>query len=267
MIQLCTACGTAYSHQVSDNPHCKICDDERQYVPAEGQRWIDFDQLRARHANKWTAHSDALLSIKTVPRFAIDQRAFLLRTPHGNVLWDCIANLDAATCQLITALGGIDAIAISHPHYYTTMQEWAAAFNAPVYLHAHDRQWIMRDSPHIQLWQGESLTLMPSLTLLRLGGHFPGGSVLHWDQGEGVILAGDILQVTPGAHGVSFMWSYPNMLPLSASTVGDILQRLAGVAFGQLYGAFEGQEIHQQAKEKVMQSGARYLACLRDHQA
>ncbi|MFB6328254.1 MBL fold metallo-hydrolase [Pantoea deleyi] len=266
MTMLCTACGTAYPLQAT-YPHCKICEDERQYVPADGQHWIALDALRASHANQWKAHSDTLLSIKTVPAFAINQRAFLLRTPHGNVLWDCIANLDDATCTLITALGGIDAIAISHPHYYTTMQEWAEAFNAPIHLHARDRQWIVRESPHIRFWEGESLTLMPSVTLMRLGGHFPGGSVLHWDEHGGVMLAGDIIQVTPGAHGASFMWSYPNMLPLSAATVGDILHRLAGVKFDRLYGAFDGQDMRQEAKEKVMRSGARYLACLRDHQA
>jgi len=264
MIRLCTACGTAYQPPHSPTDRCKICDDPRQYVPAGGQSWIDFDQLTARHANKWTAHGEALLSIKTVPKFAIDQRAFLLRTPHGNVLWDCIANLDQATLALVNALGGLHAIAISHPHYYTTMQEWAAAFNAPIYLHDRDREWIVRDSPHLKLWQGDSLPLLPSLTLLRLGGHFPGGCVLHWAEGDGVILAGDILQVTPGAHGVSFMWSYPNMLPLPAAAVQRIMQRLAGVTFGQVYGAFEGQDIRQQAKEKVMRSGQIYLDCLQD---
>lgn len=264
MIRLCTACGTAYQPPHSPSDRCKICDDPRQYVPAGGQSWIDFDQLTSRHANKWTAHGDALLSIKTVPKFAIDQRAFLLRTPHGNVLWDCIANLDQATLALVNALGGLHAIAISHPHYYTTMQEWAAAFNAPIYLHDRDREWIVRDSPHLKLWQGDSLPLLPSLTLLRLGGHFPGGCVLHWAEGDGMILAGDILQVTPGAHGVSFMWSYPNMLPLPAAAVQRIMQRLSGVTFGQVYGAFEGQDIRQQAKEKVMRSGQIYLDCLQD---
>lgn len=262
MTMLCNACGTAYSNQPA---RCKICDDERQYVPASGQSWINLDRLRSSHANKWTAHGAALLSLKTVPKFAIDQRAFLLRTPHGNVLWDCIANLDEATLTLVKALGGLHAIAISHPHYYTTMQEWAAAFDAPVYLHARDREWVVRDSPHLKLWHGESLSLLPSLTLLRLGGHFPGGCVLHWSEGDGVMLAGDILQVTPGAHGVSFMWSYPNMLPLSAAAVEHILQRLSAVQFGQIYGAFEGQDIHQQAKEKVMKSGETYLACLQNN--
>jgi hypothetical protein len=150
---------------------------------------------RARHgpistpspprANKWQQLEPRLFGIKTVPAFAINQRALLLQTPHGNILWDCIANLDPATKALVTALGGISAIAISHPHYYTTMQEWAAAFDAPVYLHASDREWVMRDSPAIHFWEGDALEIFPSVTLLRLGGHFAGGTVLHWQEGEG----------------------------------------------------------------------------------
>ena len=141
MIILCKTCGTAYDTQPE---RCPICEDERQYVPASGQAWIDFDTVTATHTNKWQQLEPRLFGIKTDPAFAINQRALLLRTPHGNILWDCIANLDSATRTLITALGGISAMAISHPHYYTTMQEWAAAFDAPLYLHASDREWVMR---------------------------------------------------------------------------------------------------------------------------
>lgn len=152
--------------------------------------WIEYATVTATHANKWQQLEPQLYSIKTVPSFAINQRALLLRTPHGNILWDCIANLDPATHAIITALGGLRAIAISHPHYYTTMQEWAAAFDAPVYLHASDREWVMRASPAIVYWEGDALEIVPSVTLLRLGGHFAGGTVLHWQEGEGVLLAG-----------------------------------------------------------------------------
>ena len=136
MITLCRTCGTSYE---GTPERCAICEDERQYVPASGQAWIDYATVTATHANKWQQLEPQLFSIKTVPAFAINQRALLLRTPHGNILWDCIANLDPATQTLIAALGGLRAIAISHPHYYTTMQEWAAAFDAPVYLHISDR--------------------------------------------------------------------------------------------------------------------------------
>ena len=153
MIKLCATCGTSYDDRGNTLNHCRICEDERQYVPASGQVWIKPDDLTETHTNTWQQHNDRLLSVRTVPKFAIDQRAFLLLTPQGNILWDCIANLDAASKTLITALGGINAIAISHPHYYTTMQDWADAFNARIYLHASDREWIMRDSPAITLWE------------------------------------------------------------------------------------------------------------------
>ena len=264
MITLCKACGTSYEIADTHPTHCPICEDERQYVPASGQQWVDFDALRASHTNKWQQHDDSLLSFRAVPDFAIDQRAFILRAPEGNILWDCIPMLDDATKTLIHSLGGLKAIAISHPHYYSTMQDWAAEFNAPIYLHDNDRQWVMRDSPWIRFWQGDALKLTRDVRVIRLGGHFAGGCVLHWARDEGVVLSGDIVQVTPGARAVSFMWSYPNLLPLPAATVRDIIQRLSTVKFKQLYGAFEGKDITQNADEIVQISGEKYISCLGD---
>jgi len=263
MIILCKTCGTSYDDSSATVDQCKICEDERQYVPVSGQEWVAFNALTTAHSNKWQQLEPHLLSVKTVPKFAINQRAFLLRTPHGNVLWDCIANLDEVTKTLIAALGGVSAIAISHPHYYTTMQDWAAAFDAPVYLHASDREWVMRDSSALHFWEGDFLEILPSVRLLRLGGHFAGGTVLLWDEGDGVLLAGDVLQVTPGADSVSFMWSYPNMLPLSRAVVEAIGRRLSNVHFDRLYGAFEGQNISANAHEIVMHSSQKYISCLK----
>lgn len=263
MITLCNACGTSY--EITDTPpqRCTICEDERQFVPVTGQKWVEFPALLASHDNKWQQHESDLFSIQTVPDFAIAQRAFLLRTAQGNILWDCIATLDDATKTLIASLGGLKAIAISHPHFYTTMQDWAAAFDAPIYLHERDREWIMRDSPHITLWDGDTLQLTSDVSIMRLGGHFAGGCVLHWARDEGVLLSGDIVQVAPGANAVSFMWSYPNMLPLPAETVREMTRRLDAVKFAKLYGAFEGREIAQNAAEIVRRSGEKYIACLR----
>ncbi|MGB7803046.1 MBL fold metallo-hydrolase [Buttiauxella sp.] len=263
MITLCKACGTSFEKTGTHPQQCKICEDERQYVPVTGQQWVDLDTLLATHTNKWQQHETNLLSLHTLPAFAINQRAFIVRTAEGNILWDCIATLDDATKTIISSLGGLKAIAISHPHYYTTMQDWAAEFNAPIYLHANDREWIMRDSPWLNLWQGDSLKLTADVSLICLGGHFAGGSVLHWARDEGVLLAGDILQVTPGANAVSFMWSYPNMLPLPATSVSEIIRRLREVKFSRLYGAFEGKDIKENAAEIVQRSGEKYISCLR----
>lgn len=264
MITLCKACGTSYEVEAGHPECCPICEDERQYVPVSGQAWITPAALHAGHTNKWKEIAPGLLSVESVPDFAIGQRAFIVQTAEGNILWDCIANLDNATRAIVTALGGLKAIAISHPHYYTTMQDWAEAFNAPIYLHADDKAWIQRDSPHIHLWEGDSFDINSHVQLLRLGGHFAGGCVLHHKKEKGMLLSGDIIQVASGAKSVSFMWSYPNMLPLSATTVADIAQRLENVEFDALYGAFEGKDIPSGASEIVQQSAQKYIRCIRE---
>ena len=148
-----------------------------------GQRWR---RSAAGHFNSYRQCEPGLIGVGTHPSFAIGQRALLVCTPSGNVLWDCIAMLDPATITLINGLGGLKAIGISHPHFYTTMVEWSRAFGGvPIHLHADDHRWIMRPDPSIQLWNGETLELLPDVTLIRCGGHFPGGTVLHWAKGAG----------------------------------------------------------------------------------
>ena len=261
-IFLCKACGTSYPDAPEPPEGCPICLDERQFVPATGQAWIDRSSLAEGHRNAWQRHEPNLFSVQTVPAFAINQRAFLLRTPEGNVLWDCITLFDRATEELVRGLGGIRAIAISHPHYYTTMQDWASAFDAPVHLHADDRRFCMRPGPTVDFWQGDTLDVLPGVRLVRAGGHFPGGTVLHWTgttDGGGVLMAGDIVQVTPGARAASFMWSYPNMLPLSAGTVRQVAARLAPWRFERIYGAFIGQDVAGGGSGLVARSAARYI--------
>lgn len=263
---LCSACGTSYPPAESPPPACPICEDERQYVPAGGQAWTTGEKLAASHANAWRRHEPDLYSLHTVPAFAINERAFLLRTPGGNVLWDCIAHLDDATIEIVRALGGLSAIAISHPHYYTTMQDWSRAFgDIPIYLHAADRQWIMRPCDAIVSWAEESREILPGVTLVRLGGHFAGGTVLHWSQahdGEGVLLSGDVVQVAADVRRVSFLWSYPNMMPLSAAEVGRIGARLDALNFERIYGAFVGKDVRADGKAVVARSVQRYIELL-----
>ena len=125
---ICTACGTQYSPSEAPPEACPICNDERQFVPASGQSWTTLEKLRDRHSNKFCRLAPGLTTIETSPAFGIGQRAILVNTPNGNVLWDCIALVDDATVDLLQGLGGLSAIAISHPHYYTTMVEWSRAF-------------------------------------------------------------------------------------------------------------------------------------------
>ena len=111
-------------------------------------------------------------------------------------MWDCISLLDDETADEVEVLGGLAAIAISHPHYYSSLVEWAQRFDCPVYLHADDAEWLMRPDDHVVLWQGETHELGDGLTLVRCGGHFAGGQVLHV-AGRNALLSGDIVQVIP----------------------------------------------------------------------
>lgn len=262
---ICTACGMQYPDSESSPESCLVCEDARQFIPVTGQAWTTLERMRLNHVNGFRRYEPGLTGIGTFPHFAIGQRALLLRTPAGNVLWDCISLIDDATVEIVQALGGLAAIAISHPHFYTSMVEWAHAFAAPVWLHAADRRWIMRHDAAIRFWEGETKELLPGVTLIRCGGHFPGASVLHWRdgaQGNGVLLSADIGQVGRDRKSVSFLWSYPNMVPLSARVVERIAARLAPFAFEAIYGIFWDLVVGAGGKAVLSRSVERYLRAL-----
>lgn len=262
---ICTACGTQYPPSDAPPASCPICEDARQFTPVTGQAWTTLERLRLTHVNAFRRYEPGLLGIGTFPHFAIGQRALLLRTPAGNVLWDCISLLDDATVEIVKALGGLGAIAISHPHFYTTMVEWADAFGVPVWLHGADRSRVARPDDGIRFWDGETQELLPGVTLIHTGGHFPGATVLHWKDGaggRGALLSADIAQVARDRKSVSFLWSYPNMVPLSASVVERIAGRLARFGFDAVYGIFWDLVIPKDGGAIVARSAERYLAAI-----
>jgi hypothetical protein len=263
---ICTACGTQYAPTDAAPAQCIICEEERQYVPPGGQTWTTLPALAARAFNSYRQHEPGVIGIGTQPQFAIGQRALLVMTPNGNVLWDCISLLDDATVTLINGLGGLKAIAISHPHFYTTMVEWSRAFGGiPVHVHAADRQWIMRPDPAINAWEGETLPLLPDVTLVRGGGHFPGGTMLHWAKGaggRGLLCSSDIATVTVDRKFLTFMYSYPNLIPLNAAQVTGIAAALAPFRFDRIYGHFFDRVIPTGAEDILKVSVARYIAAI-----
>jgi hypothetical protein len=264
---ICTTCGTQFTESAQPPASCPICTDERQFVPPSGQQWTTLDRLRQTHRNSFRRKEAGLYGIGPVPEFGINQRALLVRTPAGNQLWDCVSLIDEATVDIIQGLGGIAAIAISHPHYYTTMVEWSQAFgDIPVYLHAADRPHVMRPHPALRYWEGDTCQPLPGLTPIRCGGHFDGGTVLHWPEGaagKGALLTGDIIQVVPDLRHVSFMYSYPNLIPLPARKVQQIVAAVEPFPYDRLYGAWWGRStIPADAKAIVRRSAERYVRML-----
>jgi hypothetical protein len=263
---ICVTCGMQYPESEMPPSECPICLDQRQYVGYNGQQWTTLAAMKADGYHQVVKeHEPHLSGIGSEPSFAIGQRPLLVQTGEGNILWDCMAFLDDEIFATIQQLGGLKAIAISHPHYYTTMVEWAQRFDVPIYLHESDRQWVMRPSEHIVFWSGETRPLAGDTTLIRLGGHFRGGQVLHWPagaEGKGVLLSGDIIQVVADRNWVSFMYSYPNLIPLPAYEVARIRDTIAPYQFERLYGAWFERVVNSDARNAVIRSADRYILAL-----
>ena len=281
---VCSTCGTQFS--TSDRTTlktCRICDDPRQYNPPSGPSFTTLADIRARHENVFTTHpSDhRLTTIVTQPPFAIGQRAFLIATPAGNILWDCITLLDRATVSRIQDRGGLAAIVISHPHFYSAHVEWARAFACPVYLAAEDSGWLARTDADHQRFLEQVETPIPGrdgagteALAVKLGGHFPGSLVLLFD---GRLLVADTLMTTPagsgsrevdalgekrgagerpvGLNSFAFMWSIPNYIPLGAEEVARMWGVLKRYQFRSTHGGFARHDIESpDVKARVLRS-------------
>jgi glyoxylase-like metal-dependent hydrolase (beta-lactamase superfamily II) len=264
---ICVTCGTRYPAAETPPAACPICEDDRQYVGREGQQWTTLDELRKTHRNTFRELATGITSILTEPGFGIGQQAHVVQTPQGNVLWDCIALIDDETISTVQSLGGLRAIAMSHPHYYTTILEWSEAFGGiPIYIHEDDREWVMEPGDAINFWDGETLEILPGsgLTLIRCGGHFPGAAVLHWSQaldGKGALFCGDTIQVVADQRWVSFMYSYPNVIPLNAAEIRRIVASVEPFHFRRIYGAFGGV-VAEDGNGAVRRSAERYIKAI-----
>ncbi|KKA19901.1 Metallo-beta-lactamase domain protein [Rasamsonia emersonii CBS 393.64] len=284
---ICSTCGVQYSEtDRALRTSCPVCDDPRQYVAPTGQSWTTLRMMQEskKYRNEFVVMENdknlspdrTLISIYTVPQVAIGQRAILCISPRGNILWDCITYLDDDTVQRIRQLGGLKAIVISHPHYYSTCLHWAEAFDCKVYLSVEDKEWVMRRGPRQVLWEGSRLGFLPSSSsgdsspvvvvaddakgqedceflAVKAGGHFPGSSVLWWKPTRKLLVADTITVVPSGVYHVNrppntvsftFMWSYPNF----------IWKALKDLDFDDTHAAFLGRDTRGDSRKRVLDS-------------
>jgi glyoxylase-like metal-dependent hydrolase (beta-lactamase superfamily II) len=261
-LPICVTCGVQYAAEGFDAEVCRICADERQYVGWGGQRWTTLAELRAGDRRSVVREeTPGVWGIGAEPSIGIGQRALLVPGEGGNVLWDCVPYLDDSTLAEVRRLGGIAAIAVSHPHFYGSMIEWSEAFGGvPVYVHAADRQWVCRDG-NVVFWEGDTLPILPGRTLVNCGVHFAGGTVLHWAggaDGRGALCSGDIFQVVMDRRWVSFMYSYPNLIPEHPETIRRAIDLVRPLPFEMIYGAWWGRVVATDAKGALTRSADRY---------
>lgn len=259
--KICGACGTEFSSGSISLELCPICVDDRQYIPEKGQTWTNLDELSKNHIVATKKLNDHLYELQMMPAFGIGQRALLVITPAGNILWDCIALLDEATIAFIRSKGGLKAIAFSHPHYYSTMNKWAEIFDCPIYIHQSDEQWVFNKGHRVSLWAGREKELWEGIKIINVGGHFPGSSILHLPflSPKGVVLCGDTFYISPSKKHMAAMYSYPNRIPLAIEETRRIKDLMMDLEFDTMHGFYADQNVYLDAKVILEDSMNRYI--------
>lgn len=259
---ICHTCGTRFAAMDTPPSVCPVCEDDRQYVGWSGQHWTTMEALAQTHH----VHIDqdgGLLALGVKPGFAIDQRALLLPTDAGNILWESLPLVTGAAVEALKARGGVDLIILSHPHFFSSMGAWSDALGGvPILLHEALLPWVQDPHPAITTWSGDTRRLSTDVTLVRTGGHFEGSTALHWATGPkpgGALFSGDAPQVVKDRRHVSFMHSYPNLVPMRTSAVQAMRQRLASFTFEDVFGYTWGLQISGAGRAAVDASFDRYL--------
>jgi len=260
---ICRTCGVEYPAASAPPASCPICEDERQYVGHGGQRWTTLAELAGEgHRSDLREVEPALLGIGVTPRFAIGHRGLLVQTAAGNLLWDQPGFFDDAAVDAVRDRGGVAAIAASHPHFYGSMPSWSRRFgDAPIIVPAADRGWLPYEGKAVTRWSGTT-EILPGVTLVQCGGHFPGSTAVHWAAGagdRGALLTGDTIAVAADRRWVSFMRSYPNNLPLPGAAIRRILDRLAPYRYDRIYGGWWDSVVAEDAGSAVERSADRYV--------
>ncbi|WP_167004154.1 hydrolase [Mumia sp. ZJ430] len=265
-MRICATCGVEFSEPLPEV--CPICADERQWVPADGQRWTTIADLAAAGQQLVVADREpGRAEIRAKPTVGIGQTSQLVTTAQGSLLWDPPGYVDDETAARILDRGPVLAVAASHPHMFGVQTAWGDALDAPVLVCASDAEWIGRRTERIAVWE-DDVELAPGLSLHRIGGHFAGSAVALWaddSTGRGLLLSGDTVFPNPDRASLGFLRSYPNKIPLSAAVVQAIADRLATLDFDRIIGNF-GNPIDGDAKAVLAYSAARHIAWVRgDH--
>jgi glyoxylase-like metal-dependent hydrolase (beta-lactamase superfamily II) len=263
---ICATCGNHYPDQEAPPSQCVVCSDERQWVPSSGQRWTTATQLAAAgHRSEVREVEPGLLGIGVTPPVAIGQRGLLVATSEGNLLWDPPGFVDEHAFSAVDRAGGLRAVSASHPHFYGAIAAWSERFGAEILLPAADVGWLTTPGVAVRTWSG-SAAVLPGVTLVQCGGHFPGSAVVHWAGGaggRGALLTGDTIFVTPGEDRVTFVWSAPNRLPLPEAAVRQVVGAVRPYRFDRIYGGWWEPVLQTGARTVLETSAGRYIQFLR----
>lgn len=259
---ICLICGTCFPPSTQPPQVCQLCAGKQQLVLGEGTDWTTEEELiQNDFHNVMNFEEHNLWSIRVRPSFASSQRAFFFHSDRGNVLWDCLSLLDKETVEKLEDLGGIHTIILSNPHFQTGVCKWAERFDAEVIVHESDVEFLVEQPRRLKTWTGEYYQLQDEFKLVRIGGSFPGSSVLVWQagaEGKGCMFTGDTLFVTKDQCWISFLDSNQHVV-WKISEIQELGQKLSAYVFDRIYGAWPNRTIDSNGNEVVSQSVKRVV--------
>ena len=107
-IFVCRTCAVEQPDTSEPAAVCAICSDERQYVRPTGQQWTTLEELGAAgHRGTVAEVEPGLYGITIEPSVGIGQRALLIQTTSGNLLWDPTGYLDDDLVATIRQVGWV----------------------------------------------------------------------------------------------------------------------------------------------------------------
>ena len=254
---ICTYCGNRAFVQKGETPECLICAYRYVPEPEDRARFEAPEDLRPRHHAEIVQLEEDIWRFYVRPNLGIRHYAYFVQRPEGNVLMDMQPLLTDDLADWIATRGGLKSIVLSHPHFYGAMDEFSARFQAPIRVHATDREW-PAGYPNVEFFDAEGLSLDEKLRVIRIPAQFEGGLCLLYARNQGVLFTGDTLMVSPGTGELSAWKSTPRQVPYTLDEFRVIRERILSLDFDQVFASVRG-EIRSDAKERADAFCAAYL--------
>ena len=236
------ACGNCghWQRYFAAPPHCPVCSDVRNDLPADGWAFARPHELEQRSQYHWREAIPGVWEFWSTPRFGLDSHGWLLTYPDGNVAFEAAPHYNVAQLQQIERLGGIAHLAASHPHGYGALYQLQDHFKPELLIQKDDLQWTK--AMRVTLPYDEIFEIRPGLTLHHTGGHYEGHAILH-DAERRAVFAGDALKIdfaaTGNAQAISCHKAYHKQIPLSHDELRRYRAVFAKLDFTSVFTPFE----------------------------
>ncbi len=233
---VCTNCGFWQRH-FAPPPGCPVCLDFRHTPSPHGWEFWTADEAAARIVTRWDEDEHGIVTFRSDPSLGIGPSGYLIPLPGGNLLFENPPWYSDEALKFIRQRGGVRWLAASHPHAYGALWRAQEAFSPEaVFIGTADLPWtgaFRATHPY-----EEPLEIVPGASLVPVGGHFDGQSVLHL-RDRRILFAGDMVKFHANPPGISTHKAFNRRVPMSHGEIRRYRDAVAPLDFAEVYTTFE----------------------------